>query len=315
MAKNNVLARIPWRVLIAVAWIAVPTALVAQAPQRGAARPDPNAITDTDTRPYDKHDFSGLWARNPQTYGLPACAECRDTPIAPGYGYFGDPPARTALGEKRLQANKPGRGYELNSKEANEHKDVDIGYRRAVLPAFGNDPEGRCEPLGLARNITFSGGGATMDMVQTKDRIIQRFEWTWDNREIWMDGRKVPNVDDYLPRYNGYSTAKWEGDTLVVTSNGFDDRQWLDQYGFPISEKAVLEERWDRPSPNRLRLKMTLTDPVTYTRPWVSSVKVWTLIPPDKMSVGGWSGILEDRCIPSDESLFNKFRDKAAGKE
>jgi hypothetical protein len=85
-------------------------------------------------------------------------------------------------------------------------------------------------------------GGATMEMVQTKDRIIQRFEWTWDNREIWMDGRKLPKVDDYLPRFNGYSTAWWEGDTLVVTSTGFDDRQWLDQYGFPMSEKPVLEE-------------------------------------------------------------------------
>jgi hypothetical protein len=315
MAKNNALARIIWRVSKAVGLMAIPAALLAQAPQRGAARPDPNSISDTDKRPYDKHDFSGLWARNPQTYGLPACAECRDTPIAPGYGYFGDPPPRTPLGEKRLMANKPGRGYELNSKEANEHKEVDIGYRRAVLPAFGNDPEGRCEPLGLARNITFSGGGATMEMVQVKDKIVQRFEWTWDNREIWLDGRKVPKIDDYLPRYNGYSTGRWEGDTLVVTSAGFDDRQWLDQYGFPMSEKAVLEERWDRPSPNRLRVRMTLTDPETYTKPWVSSVKVWALIPPEKMSVGGWSGILEDRCVPSDESLFNKFRDKAAGKE
>ena len=60
---------------------------------------------------------------------------------------------------------------------------------------------------------------------------------------------------------------------------------------------------------------LTLTDPVLYTRPWVASTKVWTLIPKDKMSVGGWGGILEDRCVPSDESLFNKFRDKAAGKE
>jgi hypothetical protein len=48
--------------------------------------------------------------------------------------------------------------------------------RRAVLPAFGNDPEARCEPLGLARLITFSGGGATMEMVhsQANDRILQR---------------------------------------------------------------------------------------------------------------------------------------------
>jgi hypothetical protein len=185
--------------------------------------------------------------------------------------------------------------------------------RRAVLPAFGNDPESRCEPLGLARLIAFSGGGATMEMIQVPDRILQRFEWTWDNREIWLDGRKIPNIDDYLPRYNGYSTARWEGDTLVVTSAGFDERQWLDQYGYPLSEKAVLEERWERPSPNRLRVQMTLTDPLLYTTPWKSSYKVWTLIPKDKMSVSGWSGILEDRCVPSDESLFNQFRDHAAG--
>ena len=154
--------------------------------------------------------------------------------------------------------------------------------RRAILPALGNDPEGRCEPLGLTRLVTFSGGGATMDMVQVKDRIIQRFEWTWDNREIWMDGRALPNVDDYLPRYNGYSVGKWEGDTLVVTSTGFDDRQWVDQFGYPISDKMVLEERYTRPSPNRLRVDMTITDPVMYTRPWHSSPKIWALIPKKK---------------------------------
>ena len=88
----------------------------------------------------------------------------------------------------------------------------------------------------------------------------------------WTDD-KLPKVEDYLPRFNGYSVGQWEGDTLVVTTNGFDDRQWLDQYGFPVSEKAVLEERWDRPSPNRLRVKMTLTDPVIYTRPWPATRK------------------------------------------
>ncbi len=78
-----------------------------------------------------------------------------------------------------------------------------------------------------------------------------------------------------------------------------------------VSE-AVLEERWDRPSPNRLRVRLKLTDPSTYTAPWESSVKVWALIPKEIMAIGGWSGILEDRCVPSDESLFNQFRDRAA---
>jgi hypothetical protein len=271
--------------------------------------------SDKDTRPYNKRDFNGLWARNPQAYDLAPCPECGDPGPWPSYGFHGTPPPRTAEGERRFQLNKPSRGIEKDSPEALKRTDLDIGMRRAILPAFGNDPEMRCEPLGLPRLIAFSGGGATMEMMHNaaNDRILQRFEWTWDNREIWLDGRPLPNVDDYLPRFNGYSTARWEGDTLVVRSTGFDDRAWIDQYGYPISEKAVLEERWERPSPNRLRVRMTLIDPLLYTRPWESSVKVWTLIPKDKMAVGGWSGILEDRCVPSDESLFNQFRDHAAG--
>ncbi len=137
MANNKGLTRIPWRLLVALVLIAAPLAILAQ--QRGAPV-NPDAITDADKTPYDKHDFSGLWARNPQTYGLPACNECRDVAIAPGYGFFGVVPPRTPEGEKRLLANKPGRGYELNSKDAKDHPDVDSGYKRAVLPAFGNDP-------------------------------------------------------------------------------------------------------------------------------------------------------------------------------
>jgi hypothetical protein len=294
----------------------------AQGPDAAAARanrgkPEDALISsDADKGTYNKRDFNGLWARNPQGYGLSRCPECADPGPWPGYGYHGTPPPRTAEGEKKFNANKPARGIEKDSAEAKARTDLDIGMRRAILPAFGNDPEGRCEPLGLMRLITFSGGGATMEMIHTptNDRIIQRFEWTWDNREIWFDGRKLPDPDDYLPRYNGYSAAHWEGNTLVVETNGLDERQWVDQYGYPISSKATLTERWERPSKNRLRVQMTISDPETYTKPWVSSYKVWALIPKEKMAVAGWSGILEDRCIPSDESLFNKFRDHAAGK-
>jgi hypothetical protein len=289
----------------------------AAAPDAAARKtsPAPGGIgsSDNDTRSYDKRDFSGLWSRAPEQYDLPRCPECRDPASWPGYGFFGKTPPMTPEGQRRFEANRPSRGLELDSAQAKQRTDLHIGYRRAVLPAFGNDPEMRCEPLGLARLITFSGIGAAMEFVQTRERLLQLFEWTWDFRDIWMDGRGTPKVEDYLPRFNGYSVGRWEGDTLVVTSTGFDDRQWLDQYGFPISEKAVLEERWDRPSPNRLRVRLTLDDPATYTEPWHSSPKVWALIPKQAMAIGGWSGILEDRCVPSDESLFNKFRDRAAG--
>jgi len=318
IARRSGFARISWPVIKVLTVAAIPAALlVHSAAAQNPPAPVPGTLesSDKDTRAYDKHDLSGLWSRNPGQFHLAPCPECRDRGPAPGYGFFGDVPPRTPAGEKKFQLNKPGRGYELGSKEANEHPEVDIGMRRAVIPALGNDPEARCEPLGLPRLVAFSGGGASMEMVQAKDQIVQKFEWTWDFREIWLDGRKTPNVEDYLPRYNGYSVGKWEGDTLVVTTVGFDDRQWLDQYGYPISDKAVLVERYKRTSPNRLQVDMTLTDPVMYTRPWHSDTKVWALIPKEAMTVGGWSGLLEDRCVPSDEARFNVFRDHAAGKK
>ncbi len=271
--------------------------------------------TDKDTRPFDKHNLGGLWSRNAQQFKLPPCTECREHGPVPGYGYHGTPPPMTAEGQKRFEANKPSRGFDLGGKDALAHPEVHPGMRRAVPPAFGNDPQAACNPLGAARLVTFSGGGASMELLQTPDRFIQRFEWTWDHRELWMDGRKLPKVDDYLPRYNGYSVAKWEGDTLVVTTNGFDSRAWVDHYGFPMSDQMVLEERYQRISPNRLQVEMTITDPVIYAQPWHSDKKVWALIPKENMSVAGWSGLLEDRCIPTDESKFNKFRDTAGGKK
>ena len=120
-------------------------------------------------------------------------------------------------------------------------------------------------------------------------------------------------MDDYLPGFNGFSVGHWEGDTLVVSTNGFDDRQWVDAFGFPLSSKAVLEERYTRPTRNRMRLDMTLTDPENYTKPWHSSTKVWGLIPKESAEVAGWAGIVEDRCNPADNSYFRSFEPLAPG--
>jgi hypothetical protein len=318
---NNKSAKCSWYAATALA-LAIPAFLLAQnSLVQNVAKVDrheTSASSDKDTRPYDKHDFNGLWARNPSAqFGQPPCPECRNVGPIEGYfvtyGFFGDVPPRTAEGEKRFQMNRPTKGYVLGSKDALEHMDIEIGFRRAVPSKLSNDPAENCEPLGLMRLVSFSGGNAAMQIVQTNEIIVQKFEWFWDNREIWTDGRSLPRVEDYLPRFNGYSVGKWEGDTLVVTTVGFDDRQWLDGFGYPVSDKAVLEERYSRPSRNRLRLDMTLTDPVNYTRPWHSNTKVWGLIPKEAMSIAGWSGLVEDRCIPSDNNLFRSFEPDAPG--
>ena len=320
MASSNDRWRFVSRAL-AVATVTVAAAMMsthttaAQNRGRGAG-PAPSGPSDTDTRPYDKRDFGGVWSHNPGQQGLPACWECAEqNPIqVPGYGYFGDVPPLTPEGEKKLQATRHGRGFEPDSEGAKNPK-LHHAYKRAGLPAFSNDPEARCEMMGLARSIVMSGPDSVMEMWHSKDgeRITHRTEWYWENRDIWLDGRQPPKPGELSPRVVGYSTGRWEGDTLVVTSTGFDDRQWVDMYGFPISENAVLTERWERPSPNRLRVVLTLTDPVHYTRPWTSTVKTWALIPKEKTMIAGWAGIMDNRCIPSDEALFNSFRDHAAG--
>jgi len=268
--------------------------------------------SDTDTRPYDKHDFTGVWSHNPPD----PCWECAEqNPIRiPGYGYFGDVPPRTPEGEKKLQATRHGRGFEKDSEGA-KTPGLDPAYRRAGLPAYSNDPEGRCQMMGLARSIVMSGPDSLMEMWHSKDgdRITHRTEWYWENRDIWLDGRQLPKPGEQTPRVTGYSTGHWEGDTLVVQSTEFDDRQWVDMFGFPISENAILTERWERPSPNRLRVVLTLTDLVNYTRPWTSTVKTWALIPKEKTKINGWAGLMDNRCIPDDEALFDTFRDHAAG--
>ena len=220
-----------WRFVsraVAVAAVTVAAAMMsthttaAQNRGRGAG-PAPSGPSDTDTRPYDKRDFGGVWSHNPGQQGLPACWECAEqNPIqVPGYGYFGDVPPLTPEGEKKLQATRHGRGFEADSEGAKNPK-LHHAYKRAGLPAFSNDPEARCEMMGLARSIVMSGPDSVMEMWHSKDgdRITHRTEWYWENRDIWLDGRQPPKPGELSPRVVGYSTGRWEGDTLVVTSTG-----------------------------------------------------------------------------------------------
>ena len=105
----------------------------------------------------------------------------------------------------------------------------------------------------------------------------------------------------------GYSAGRWEGDTFVVQSTGFDERTWVDHFGNPHSYEMRLEERYHRLDRDNLELVMTLTDPKTYTKPWVSERKVFKLAPANVE-------IQELFCVPSEEESFNqRVRDPAGG--
>jgi hypothetical protein len=66
----------------------------------------------------------------------------------------------------------------------------------------------------------------------------------------------------------GYSVGHWDGDTLVVETNGYNDKTWLDRNGHPHSEKLRTTERYRRPNFGSLEYTMTLEDPEVYAKPW-----------------------------------------------
>src|SRR5262249_8820689 len=97
-----------------------------------------------------------------------------------------------------------------------------------------------CLPYGIPVSTLLSG---VTKIVQTPGLIIVLLE-TGGNRQIYTDGRK--HMPDNNPSWFGYSTAKWESDTLVVDTIGFNGRTWLDVLGHPQSEEARITERFRR---------------------------------------------------------------------
>ena len=260
-------------------------------------------------KPYDKHDLSGIWTRNgtPGGYGGGGtCANCGDR------GFSNEVPPFTPLGQNMFEANTPSYGRNLGSPDANAHPEEAIGRRRAVPPANGTDPYQTCNPEGVTRALIYPD---PVEFNVLPDKIMQQFEWTYVTRTIWTDGRKLPDDPDQL-RWWGYSTSHWEGDTFVVNSNGFDERTWVDHFGYPHSTDLKLEERYRRTAYDAMELTMTIVDPKIYTRPWTSQLKRFRLLPKNGIkTIDGWGGLMEDLCAPADEvESFNKrVRDPAGG--
>jgi hypothetical protein len=136
---------------------------------------------------------------------------------------------------------------------------------KAAPESEWNDPLYKCDPAGYPRTMQ-QIFGEIMRFVQTPTEILEFFEWDHTWRDIWTDGRKLH--DDPEPRYYGYSAGRWDGDTFVVDSNGFNDRTWLDPWGDVHSNQMRLKETFRRVDREHLEWTITLDDPMTYTQPW-----------------------------------------------
>ena len=139
-------------------------------------------------------------------------------------------------------------------------------FDEATATNSKDDPEGFCLPPGVPR-MMYTPYPA--EIFQLPNRIVFVFEGgahVW--RNIWMDGREQPK--DPNPDYLGYSVGKWEGDTLVVDTIGFNDKTWLDAAGHQHGEKLHVTERFTRTDSNTLKIEATIEDPDYYTKPWTT---------------------------------------------
>ncbi len=133
-----------------------------------------------------------------------------------------------------------------------------------------DNPDAHCLPMGF---MQLHGHPQPRKIVQTRDLIVVMYEGNQGLRQIFLDGRPLPKVDEDLqPWWYGYSVGHWEGDTLVVESVGFRDGGWLDVYGSPLTDKGKLIERWRRPDFGHMEIDVTVDDPKAYTKPFTVRV-------------------------------------------
>ena len=107
-------------------------------------------------------------------------------------------------------------------------------------------------------------------IIQSPGVIVILYEVETTFRQIFTDGRKLPV--DPSPAWQGYSVARWEGDTLVIDTAGFNDKSWLDDPGHPHSEALRVTERFQRRDFGHMDIQITFDDPKAYTKPWTVTI-------------------------------------------
>jgi hypothetical protein len=139
---------------------------------------------------------------------------------------------------------------------------ADALYKERRANLSKDDPEGQCLPAGVPRISPFP-----MKLVQAPTLVVMLDEGNVHSyRQFFLDGRGHPKDLDSL--WMGDSVAKWDGDTLVVDTIGFNDKTWLNGQGLPHSDQLHVVERYQRPDLGHLSVDITLDDPKAFTKPY-----------------------------------------------
>src|SRR5213593_3321345 len=212
------------------------------------------------------------------------------------------PAPRTADGKPDLTGVWRGAGplYRFNIAQDLKPEDIqpwaEALFLRRVRDSRNDSPLARCLPVSIPFHNFFN----LTRIVQTPALIMILYESpNSPHRTVFTDGRDLPT--DPNPTWLGYSVGRWDGDTLVVTSAGFNDKAWLDSAGHPQTESLRITERLHRRDFGHMDFEMTIDDPKVFTRPF--TMKATRLLAPD-------TDLLEDVC---ENEIDTKHMSNAAG--
>lgn len=237
--------------------------------------PPRSAYAGKKSAPAPVHDISGIWD---------AMAEGGVQPKGPKE--YPDDPKHVGMDVPYTTAGKAARA--LNRPSEGEEQ-VPVGTT--------NDPIDSCEPQGFPRMELYDF--RVGQIMQNKNQVVFMDELDANYRVVWTDGRALPK--DPEPRWFGYSVGKWIDDTtLQVETVGLDDRTWIDHVGRPHSDQLHVTETYHRADYNTLELTMTITDPVMYTKPWMTLNKFVLHRLPDDFDMR------EYICSPSEADQYRK---------
>jgi hypothetical protein len=226
-------------------WFKFPTAGV---PQTRDGKADLTAPTPRTSD--GKPDFSGIWLT----------ADGRPCPARDGEFQVCGPELPISRYGINMSAATPG-GLPYRPWAAEQTK-------TQIEQNSRDDPHARCMPDTFVR---LYGLPHMQKFIQTPGLLVMLYEINANYRQVFTDGRPLP--EDPQPSWQGYSTGKWDGDTLVVDSIGFRDGQWLDMAGTPMTDAAKVRERIRRPDFGHLEVEITVDDAKAYTKPWTVSFK------------------------------------------
>jgi hypothetical protein len=131
-----------------------------------------------------------------------------------------------------------------------------------------HDPHIRCLPDFFLRAY---GLPHMLKFVHTPDLLVVLNEMNAGYRQVFTDARALP--DEPTPSWQGYSSAKWAGDTLIIDTIGVRDDTWIDWNGSVVTEAAKIREEIRRPDFGHLEIEVTVDDPKAYTKPWSATLR------------------------------------------